>query len=49
VVLNKSIKEIKVTLKETQRSELYIGRGTSFVASEFPLLKSKTSTGNGRS
>jgi hypothetical protein len=36
--LSESFKEVKVTLKKARKEiELYIGRGTGFVASEIPF------------
>jgi hypothetical protein len=40
--LGESFKEVKVTLKKARKEiELYIGRGTGFVASEIPFTRAK--------
>jgi hypothetical protein len=45
--LSESFK-VKVTLKKARKEiELYIGRGTGFVASEIPFTPSKESVRNG--
>jgi hypothetical protein len=45
--LSESFKEVKSYIEKLKEIELYIGRGTGFVASEIPLPTSKESVRNG--